>query len=365
MTPGETALHPDLAAAETQLGISLTNLRVAAQTTGQAIEVVRRDVKNSLQEALRKQASESSGLDIYAFGSIGRHEMGDQSDFDYLVVVNSINVTPSKIKMYRQAAVKAHMALGVDPPGDSGLFGGAISAPHLVNVIGLNEDSNLNMSQRVLLLQESIALNPRDEREKVMSAILARYLLDYEGRAEQPLVPRFLLNDVVRFWRTVAVDYQAKRWHELAGVKWGLRYIKLRSSRKWSFAGNVMALFLPSIAGQPTTVEALMAQFNKPPLARLAQLTEYSESGGQTRAALREVLCLADWFVGQLNRDVWREAVAGEEDPAAGRDNPLFVEAQEQTLRLQQALEALFFSDESLGESGQSLGGLSKKYLSF
>ena len=98
--------------------------------------------------------------------------------------------------------------------------------------------------------------------KKTMRSILKRYLVDYHNFENvSPLhkrgVARFLLNDVVRYWRTVAVDYQAKRWDELsppAGAfqeddglgleppKWGLRYIKLRSSRKLAFVGSLVSL---------------------------------------------------------------------------------------------------------------------------
>jgi hypothetical protein len=49
--------------------------------------------------------------------------------------------------------------------------------------------------------------------------ILNRYVLEdasfVAGKNRSGRMPRFLLNDVVRFWRTMAVDYANKHRREL------------------------------------------------------------------------------------------------------------------------------------------------------
>jgi hypothetical protein len=227
----------------------------------------------------------------------------------------------------------------------------------------------------MLFLEESVPLLDRSSHEKTMRSILKRYLVDYHNfESTSPLhkrgVARFLLNDVVRYWRTVAVDYQAKRWDELsppAGAfqeddglgleppKWGLRYIKLRSSRKLAFVGTLVSLLVPRISDQEVTHDVLFEQFSLPPLARLAQLIDVINDDDYQH--LHDVFKIADEFAGCFDNPEFRQAVARVEHPRDPGDNPTFHDARMLTESLQEALELLFRSPRPLKSDAPPVRG--------
>lgn len=364
-------MHAELQYAAESLGVALPALERAAVWTERSVDSIGRVVRDYLHEELGDRSVEGTGLYLVAFGSMARQEMGPESDFDYLVVAQSLTADPSHIRTYREAAEKGRRSIAADKPGLTGLFGTVVAEPDLVTRIGLDEDTNAQQTRRVLLLEESIPLSEPNSYRNLIRALINRYLLDYEPGEPVSIVPRFLVNDIVRYWRTVAVDYQAKRWWEIKGEdfkgeKWGLRYIKLRSTRKLTFAASFASVLLPYLRGLPTTAELLHEQFEMPPLPRLAQYHRYLQ--GDALQALGAVLELADWFNDRLSQDDFRSEVSSVSRPDLPDNPTAFLEAQEKTRTLQRELERLFFSNEPLAGGCRedcTLGDLTMKYLSF
>lgn len=356
-----TPIHEQLEALEQKLGILLPNLRQASQDAVGAVKAAKSACTDYLYQhgaLLQGKTTEDQELGLVAFGSLGRQELAKvESDFDHAIVAYGAIERPEDIQHYRLAALKAQSELGLAEPGRSRLFGGIISASDLVNNVGLEEDTNRSHTQRMLFLEESVPILDGNHHAKTVRAILRRYLVDYRphGPLQKRGVPRFLLNDVVRYWRTIAVDYQAKRWDELSvpygfaapvesidKPKWGLRYIKLRSSRKLAFVGTLTSLFMPRITDSVLDAEVLFDQFRMPPLARLAQLVNHLQDPDLER--LRGIFVLADEFAARLNDREFRAAVADVEHPRDPGDKPVFVQARDKTQDLQELLEALFCS---------------------
>jgi predicted nucleotidyltransferase len=185
----------------------------------------------------------STDAAVAVFGSLARKEWTSSSDVDWTLLVDG-QADPEHLEIAQQIATKLK-AKGFPPPGTTGIFGNMTFSHDLVQKIGGREDTNENTTRRVLLLLESLPIGKADTHKRVVRLLISRYLKDDRGLRFGTLpykVPRFLLNDIVRYWRTVTVDFVDKQRGQ-AGQGWGLRNAKLRMSRKLIFATGMLSCF--------------------------------------------------------------------------------------------------------------------------
>jgi predicted nucleotidyltransferase len=332
------------------LGQEFPNLKAAYERTVKHVDLARQELEHD------ERIKALDTLSVAVFGSIARQEMTEGSDFDYLILTHEIVDDPQHIKDCRAAVDDVRKKLNFNPPGTTGTFGRVASAADVIDRIGLEEDTDRTLTRRILLLEESVALHNLPKHAKLVERLIDRYLLDYKSRPKTG-VPRFLLNDVVRYWRTITVDYQAKKWDELDET-WGLRYLKLLISRKLTFAGTVVSLFIPAITQYVASNDLLVKQFAMPPLARLAQILPFVEGEANVMDGLKQIFTIADGFVERLDDGKFRSQVKGVTSLQQSEQIPVFQEVKANADKLQSALERVFFDSKCLGE-------LSRRYLSF
>jgi hypothetical protein len=187
-------------------------------------------------------------------------------------------------------ALRAKLKLAaLKMPGPTEVFGGLVFSHDLIHAIGGDEDTNRNMTRRLLLLLESASIGAsesEDAHNRIVKGIIHRYVVEdasfISGNKRTNRIPRFLLNDVVRFWRTMAVDY-ANKYRPRAGQGWALRNIKLRMSRKLLFVSGFFMCISWALNKTESDDDELMVQelenyllrwTQRPPLESLAIIVE-------------------------------------------------------------------------------------------
>lgn len=239
------------------------------------------------------------GCAVIVTGSLGRGEASDDSDADWVLLIDGPS-DPSHALLAQQ--VGQRICEVVKKPGPTGTFGDIVASHGLVHYIAGTRDTNENLTRRILLLAESRPLTNPVVRDRVISNVLARYVLHDRSVASKAgrynRIPHFLLNDVVRYWRTMASDYASKMW-ERSRDEWGIRNIKLRFSRKLLFVWGLLASFSGELFDSGTLEKAtndeelltllsnlIREQTEITPLDLLARVAAHSSVDEETARAI-------------------------------------------------------------------------------
>jgi len=375
---------PSLSKLEAECGATWPSFGKCVITT-QAAEVV---LKNTIrEEAIKGSSTANRVLDsdssLILFGSFARHEMLAGSDCDWTLLIdgpakNSHAATARLI----ERAIKAADGKGLCEPGSSGIFGNLCFSHDLVHRIGGTEDSNVNLTRRILMLLESrpVSLAATDSADPVwcgvLNCILERY---FEEEAHfDPCgprkVPRFLLNDLTRYWRTIGVDY-ASKYRDQGGQKWALRNAKLRLSRKLLFASGLAFCFRCQINPPDLTgggffednsshpfIQAAARFAGTPPLEFLAQFIDTCvKDGAKRRLVAGKIFGAYDAWLAFLDDAAKRTCLEGLSHHEAETD-PIFQEVREIGKEFASGLKLLFFDRE---DDEDPIAKLSLEYVGF
>jgi Putative nucleotidyltransferase DUF294 len=171
------------------------------------------DLRGRLSEAA--QLLEDHPLSVYVTGSYGRLEAWSGSDIDlFFLHRGSPDDGPFPYTTFIRVAaavITATSELGFPPFSGDGEYLEVHYVGEMEQLLGSREDDYRNaFTARMLLLLESRPLLNVEIFDELLDQIIAFYFRDFGDHAED-FLPVFLQNDILRFWRTLTLNYEHHR----------------------------------------------------------------------------------------------------------------------------------------------------------
>ena len=220
-------------------------------------------VRNALNES---DIIRDGPLAIFCAGSLARMESGTKSDLDLFVTADAAD-GELRGRLFQITLLSELMAinkrLGFPPFSNDGEYLKVYFMEDLTSRTGSRLDDSENLfTTRILLMLESQPIAHEHIYHEHLRTILELYYRD--RNTASPFRPIFLLNDLLRYWRTMCLNYEERR-HD---VDWPFRKknVNLKFSRMLTVFGTV----LPLIAEPADSVPKLASLCTMTPLERLA-----------------------------------------------------------------------------------------------
>lgn len=268
---------------------------------------------------------------IFLVGSYGRLEASNNSDLDCIFIYKNRITNIDKVKIIKLVFQSAKK-IGINKtPGDTGTFTEFIKVETLLKNIGGINDNNKNLTRRILILTESYFLYNENLCNEVKSKIFNEYTKGKRIGKE----PRELINELVRYYRTITIDYKYKV--EEQNKSWAIRNLKLRHSRKFLYFTSIAIIFtaMKQFRNNEDKYEYILTHINHPPLIKLGKVLIENK-----KHSYHELFKLYNRFLKYLNDDEIRKEL--ECLPYEKRyDSHIFFESKKNSDKFEDSLKDL------------------------
>lgn len=233
---------------------------------------------------------------VYATGSYGRLEGWTESDADlFFLYDGDEDAAPFPWTTFTQLAaclITATDEMGFPPFSDDGKYLEVLYVRAMEDVLGSPDDDSTNaFTARMLLLLESQPVYDEDLYAELLNRIISFYYRDFVDHADT-FVPGFLINDILRFWRTLTLNYEHHRLklRTLAGEE--LRRKKAASALKnYKLKVSRMATcfsMVANLSSEPTPVTSAMV-FELCRMTPAERLARVRNRGGRAHEIVAEL----------------------------------------------------------------------------
>lgn len=294
----------------------------AYKHSANVIDSLRRELDSALTGSAFKDR-----LTIVTTGSFGRGEASAESDLDLFIFFDSDKSEDSlsEEKKSIQSVVDKYIKKSA---GDTGTFGSeaVVNFSEMLQNLGGDKDLNVLLTRRMLFLLEGKWLYGEERFKEYRTDLLNKYI---KAGDPEKQISRFLLNDIIRYYRTIATDFEFKVTEN--SKSWGLRNVKLRFSRKLLYFGGVISVAETAFVAQAEKNELIANILDKTVLERVQDI-------GAKNAHTPEILNIYQDFLATIecpkNREILESVTKGNRT-----DSHLFLQMRERSKEFSKVLD--------------------------
>jgi hypothetical protein len=232
-------------------------------------------------------------LCVYTTGSFGRLEASRYSDLDLFFVTATPESGPTRTQktLLDSDLIRLGDELGFPPFSGDGEYLEVHTLKDMESHLGGPRDDFENFfTARLLLLLEGRPLANDQCCDTAIATVVRWYFRDFDDH-QTDFKPVFLTNDIIRFWKTLCLNYENKRNTTAAAAKdkHRLRNLKLKFSRMLTCFSTLIA-----VAAEPNlTPEDVVALTHRTPWERLENVT----TGNGAREDYEALVHQYEWFL--------------------------------------------------------------------
>jgi hypothetical protein len=244
---------------------------------------------------------------VYATGSFGRREASGFSDLDLFIVSLGADKRDSRwLSKLDEIVLKAELILAsrklrFPPFSRDGEFLQHHTSHRLIATTGTETDDSTNtFTARLLLLLESKPLIGADVHSLAIDEVIAKYWKEFPDHSDC-FMPAYLSNDILRYWRTLCLNYEARTSERTAEdrAKRKLANYKLKHSRMLTCFSALLLLLKTYVEKGTVTIGDARTMVSLTPVARLEAVARGAT--GEFANAAAEILSLYDKFLTVTN----------------------------------------------------------------
>lgn len=251
------------------------------------------ELTNKMSQSFSLEDEKFQNICVYACGSLGRLEMTQNSDLDlFFVSMNDGNDVPMQKNLNKylffSELYRVTSEMGFPEPSKQGEYWIFASKDDLLDIGSRKEDFNNSFTTRLLLILESKPLYNAKAYNQLVNEIVMKYFVDYEEHQEE-FYPLFLMNDILRYWYTLTLNYEYRRDDRDDINKKNWKRLKLKYARLITCFSMLACLYRKNI-----TPDYVIECVKKTPIERLITLGEDNE---KIKVIVDDIIEEYEWFL--------------------------------------------------------------------